>query len=130
MRHELPISRFESIRRLFVGSHLALLVDAVGLGNSPARTWVDDPDDPRAALLWDNASCYYLVGDASNPGIQPVHRRIRGRTDRPGLLTLQDPLHLTCLGKRSSNSVRNRLTGEEEPRAVRFEAYPKLRVES
>ena len=42
--------------------HLKLVADAVLCGNSPAMIWADDPCDPRAALMWDKAHCFYLLG--------------------------------------------------------------------
>jgi GNAT superfamily N-acetyltransferase len=66
MRHELSEDSYERIRALFTTPHLPLLADAVIAQNSPARVWVDDPDRPRTAFLWDKGHHYYLAGDAEN----------------------------------------------------------------
>jgi len=66
MRCELQESDTVRIQPLFTGPHLELLMDAVIARNSPARVWVDAADQPRTALLWDRAGCYYLAGDAEN----------------------------------------------------------------
>jgi GNAT superfamily N-acetyltransferase len=50
------------LRRLFESEHLALVLDAVVAGNSPARVWADDFMAPRTALVWDGAHSVYLAG--------------------------------------------------------------------
>ncbi len=64
---ELEFVEFSEVQSLFSESkHLSFTIDAVIAGNSPMRIWVDDVNKPRSALLWDNAHCYYLVGDPGN----------------------------------------------------------------
>jgi len=52
----------DRVRHLFDAEHLALVIDAVGAGNSPARVWVDGVTAPRAALIWDGSHSVYLAG--------------------------------------------------------------------
>jgi RimJ/RimL family protein N-acetyltransferase len=52
---------------LFDSEHLALVVDAVIAGNSPAQVWADDSAAPRAALVWDRTHSVYLVGAVDRP---------------------------------------------------------------
>jgi hypothetical protein len=66
MRHELCDDDYGRIRGLFTTPHLPLLAGAVIAGNSPARIWVDDPDRPRTAFMWDKGHHGYLAGDAEN----------------------------------------------------------------
>ncbi len=56
----------ERVRGLFAGEHLRLVIDAVIAGNSPGRLWVDDPSEPKSALLWDKTHSFYAAGAADN----------------------------------------------------------------
>ena len=56
----------EKTRLLFQGQHLALVIEAVIAGNSPALNWSDHITGPRTALMWDKAPCFYLVGAMDN----------------------------------------------------------------
>jgi RimJ/RimL family protein N-acetyltransferase len=58
----LPQREVHRVRHLFGAEHLALVIDAVIAGNSPARVWADDLVTPRTALAWDGAHCVYLAG--------------------------------------------------------------------
>lgn len=49
-----------------MGEHLRLVIDAVIAGNSPGKLWVDDVDEPRSTLLWDNTHSFYAAGAADN----------------------------------------------------------------
>src|SRR5262245_21610847 len=63
----LPLENYlERVRSLFGSAHMALVIDAVIAGNSPGRLWVDDANEPRSALLWDNTHNFYLAGAADN----------------------------------------------------------------
>lgn len=57
---------YTKVRPLFQGLHLSLVIDGVLAGNSTGLIWVDDPGQPRTALMWDNAYSIYVVGEASN----------------------------------------------------------------
>ena len=50
------------VRHLFDAEHLALVLDAVIAGNTPAQVWTDDSAAPRTALVWDGAHSVYLGG--------------------------------------------------------------------
>jgi RimJ/RimL family protein N-acetyltransferase len=56
--------------------NLRLVIDAVIAGSSPGSVWVDDADQPRAALLWDHAHCFYLTGIAHNPSFNRWIQRL------------------------------------------------------
>lgn len=75
---ELEPRAYECIRPLASGPHLALAVDAVAAGNSPAMAWCDDAAQPSAAFLWDKAHCYFLLGephdDAFNRSVRKLVR--------------------------------------------------------
>lgn len=58
----LPSRQVHRIRHLFETEHLALVVDAVAAGNSPAQTWADNLPEPRAAIIWDGTHGIYFVG--------------------------------------------------------------------
>jgi RimJ/RimL family protein N-acetyltransferase len=49
------------VRHLFDAEHLALVVDAVIIENSPARVWADD-SLTRSALVWDRHHSLYFAG--------------------------------------------------------------------
>lgn len=76
------------VRHLFDGEHLALVIDAMAAGHSPATVWADDAAAPRAAAIWDGGHCLYIGGAGSRVaafgGI--VDRRIG--TGRPGLVKI------------------------------------------
>jgi RimJ/RimL family protein N-acetyltransferase len=57
---------YAKIRPLFQGIYLTLIIDGVLAGNSPGVLWVDNPAQPRTALMWDNAYIIYVVGEADN----------------------------------------------------------------
>lgn len=68
MIHLLEDSQYPLVRRFFGPPQLALVIEGVLAGNSPARIWVDDPVQPSAALMWDKAHClYWLTAAASSP---------------------------------------------------------------
>jgi GNAT superfamily N-acetyltransferase len=46
---------------------LALVMSSVGEGNTPNRIWVDNPDTPRSAFVWDTTHCLYFLGDSGEP---------------------------------------------------------------
>jgi len=57
---------YATVRPLFQGAYLTLMIDGVLAGNSTGAIWVDDPAQPQTALMWDNAYIFYLVGRADN----------------------------------------------------------------
>lgn len=63
----LEAHQYQKVHALFQGPQLSLVIDAATAGNSPNTIWVDNVAQPKTALLWDNAHCYYLVGAADNP---------------------------------------------------------------
>lgn len=58
-------SDIHHVRRLFEAEHLALVIDAVGAGNSPARVWADD-SLTRSALVWDRQHAVYFAGSVDD----------------------------------------------------------------
>ena len=58
----LPLREVHRVRHLFSAAHLALVIDAIAAGNTPARVWADDLVTPQTAVAWDGAHCVYLVG--------------------------------------------------------------------
>lgn len=76
MAHRLEQHDYQKVQSLFEGPHLALVIDAVIAGNSPGSIWVDDVAHPRAALLWDKAHCFYLVGAADNAEFNQTARQL------------------------------------------------------
>lgn len=76
--HLLKPNEIARIRPLAHHPHLALVIDAVVAGNSPAQVWVDDPTQPGSAYLWDRAHCHFLLGDFGKPAfIQSVRDLVR-----------------------------------------------------
>lgn len=68
MIHLLADSQYPLVRSLFHAPQLALVIEGVLAGNSPARIWVDDPVQPTAVLMWDKAHClYWLTAAAAQP---------------------------------------------------------------
>ena len=64
---ELRFDLFSKVSSIFsMTKHLSFTIDAVIAGNSPGRIWVDTPDDPSVAFLWDGYHCYYFVGTTNN----------------------------------------------------------------
>jgi len=73
---ELLSDHLERVRPLFDRPHLKLVIDAVSAGNSPGWVWVDDPRQPRSALLWDKTHAVYLAGAADNAAFNEGVRRL------------------------------------------------------
>lgn len=69
MIHLLEDSQYPLVRRFFSPPQLALVVEGMLAGNSPARIWVDDPIQPSAALIWDKAHCLYWLTAAATPAV-------------------------------------------------------------
>jgi RimJ/RimL family protein N-acetyltransferase len=70
--HELDFGDYGRARPLFHAgpeTYTALCFDAAGAGTMPARLWVDDPQAPRTALLWDEHLCFDLAGESGDPAI-------------------------------------------------------------
>lgn len=65
---ELPGRDLHRVRHLFEADHLALVIDAMVAGNSPATAWVDDGAMPRAVAIWDGAHSLYITGAADRAG--------------------------------------------------------------
>lgn len=55
-------AQYSSVRHLFAEPHLALVIEAVIAGHSPAHIWVDAATRPQTALLWDKSHGLYLAG--------------------------------------------------------------------
>lgn len=74
------------VRRLFGAEHLALVVEAMIAGSSPAAAWADDALNPTAALLWDRAHGVYIAGTAQTAA--PFRDVVGGHIApaRPGLV--------------------------------------------
>ena len=76
--HLLKPNEIARIRPLTQHPHLALVIDAIVAGNSPAKVWVDDRAQPGSAYLWDRAHCHFLLGDFGKPAfIQSVRDLVR-----------------------------------------------------
>lgn len=65
---ELRPADAERVRHLFDVPHLALVIEAVVAGNSPATIWADDARRPRTAVLWDGAHSLHLTGAPDHTG--------------------------------------------------------------
>ena len=74
--HLLKPNESARIRPLTQQPHLALVIDAMAAGNSPAQIWVDDRAQPSAAYVWDKAHCHFLLGDASTPAFTRAVREL------------------------------------------------------
>lgn len=83
---ELPARELHRVRHLFDGEHLALVIDAMVAGNSPATAWVDDGPRPRAVAVWDGAHSLYIAGAPDRAGV--FSAAISGHVGpaRPGLV--------------------------------------------
>lgn len=71
---------------MFEAEHLALVIDAMAVGNSPATVWVDDDTAPRAAAIWDRAHSLYLAGGADGVGEFGAAISQHVAAARPGLV--------------------------------------------
>lgn len=83
---ELPARELPRVRHLFEAEHLALVIDAMAVGNSPATVWVDDGAAPRAAAIWDRAHSLYLAGAADGAGAFGGAISQHVASARPGLV--------------------------------------------
>ena len=83
---ELPGRDLHQVRHLFQGEHLALVIDAMVAGNSPATAWVDDGARPRAVAIWDGAHSLYIAGSADRAGEFSVAISRTVASARPGLV--------------------------------------------
>lgn len=70
--HRLEPDSLHRVRPIFRTAHAALVVDAVLAGHTPMDAWVDDPDNPRSAFLWDGAHSYYLAGLPSDTFLEDL----------------------------------------------------------
>ncbi len=68
------------VRHLFGAEHVALVIEAVVVGNSPASVWADDAAAPRTAMVWDGAHNLYLAGARDDGG---ACRELFGREIAP-----------------------------------------------
>jgi RimJ/RimL family protein N-acetyltransferase len=66
MMQKLKPTDYAKVRPLFQGAYLTLIIDGVLAGNSTGKLWVDDANQPRTALLWDNAYILYVAGAVDN----------------------------------------------------------------
>jgi hypothetical protein len=73
-----------ALRPLFDVPHLDFVIDAICAGNSPALVWVDNPDVPRSAFVWDKTHGLYVGGDADNPAFYDSLRQFLTQTMLPG----------------------------------------------
>ena len=83
---ELPAREFHRIRHLFEAEHLALVIDAMAVGNSPATAWVDSRARPQAAAIWDGAHSLYIEGAADRAGEFSAAISRHVARARPGLV--------------------------------------------
>ena len=83
---ELPGPELDSVRHLFDAEHLALVIDAMVAGNSPATAWVDEGASPRAAAIWDGGHSLYIAGaeDLASVLSAAISRHVASA--RPGLV--------------------------------------------
>lgn len=66
--NQLATTDFSHLCPLFQGAYLTLMINSMIAGSSTGLAWVDDPVQPRSALVWDNAYIFYLAGQADNVG--------------------------------------------------------------
>jgi RimJ/RimL family protein N-acetyltransferase len=81
--HDLPLSSAHLISNLFKVPHLGFVIEAMQAGNSPATLWVDDPQNPRSAFIWDTTHSLYLGGDAGNSAFAGDLQKLLGETILP-----------------------------------------------
>jgi RimJ/RimL family protein N-acetyltransferase len=55
-------------RRWFAAEPAALVFDAMAVGNTPSVAFVDDPETPSVALIWDTGRRYFIAGEADHDG--------------------------------------------------------------
>ncbi|MEO8613177.1 MAG: GNAT family N-acetyltransferase [Chloroflexota bacterium] len=72
-----------SLRPLFDVPHLSFVIDAMQAGNSPATLWVDDPQNPRSAFIWDTTHSLYLGGDTGNTAFVADLQKLLAETILP-----------------------------------------------
>lgn len=82
---QLNRSDYPNLRRLAPQPHLALALDAIAAGNSPALAWADDRTQPGAAYLWDKTHCHFLIGDPDRPAFVAAVRDLIRRDIAPQL---------------------------------------------
>ncbi len=56
---------YRKVIPLFTEVYLDFVIQAVVKGNQRAQIWVDS-ENPQSAFMWNQSSCYYLVGTESN----------------------------------------------------------------
>ena len=83
---ELPGQDLDRVRHLFEAEHLALAIDAMVAGNSPATAWVDDGAKPRAAAIWDGSHSLYIGGPAERTRLLSTAISGHVASARPGLV--------------------------------------------
>lgn len=55
---------------------LALVMSSIGEGNTPNRIWVDDPDTPKSAFVWDTTHCLYFLGNPGEPFREELEKKL------------------------------------------------------
>ena len=63
-------ARRAALRPLFAGLPTAFFHEAMIAGSCAFRAWSEETDSPRAALLWDQRSLLFPVGQPDLPGFQ------------------------------------------------------------
>lgn len=66
MIYELPPENFHIIDELHSEMDFHLLIPAIVNGKIRGRVWVDDPENPDSALIWDEHYSFSLIGNESN----------------------------------------------------------------
>jgi RimJ/RimL family protein N-acetyltransferase len=67
--HQLELQHYPQTGHLFGDLPLSLVVKGVIAGNSQGMIWVDQPEQPTVAVLWDGTHSFYLAGVPDNPGL-------------------------------------------------------------
>lgn len=67
MIYELRQNEYENVRSLYDGLNYHLVIYSIIEGNSPGVVYVDAPNEPKTAFMWDKVEGgFYLAGDESN----------------------------------------------------------------
>lgn len=65
---ELKKEEFQRIAPLLKGEYINLEIESVAEGYSPGWIFVDDPAEPKTAMVWSRGiEGFYFLGDAENP---------------------------------------------------------------
>lgn len=87
MIYEIPPDKFHIIDELHGEMDFHLLIPAIVNGKISGRIWVDDPDKPETALIWDEHYSFSLIGNENHQSFNSSLEHLFAETIIPDALS-------------------------------------------